>query len=267
VDNYHGTMESARPGSAGTEPFTLSTGETVELPLRTDATMLAAVFPAPRDRVDAALPDGLRPVRATADGRAAVALLSVEYHEVDGGTIEPYDEFAVVLPAAHGPPRAASSVPYLSALLRATSGYVLAMPVTTEPARALGAEVWGFPKRVAAVDHEDLGSWRRTRVSVDERRVVELAVEWPPAAPAPAPIEGYSYTFDGERLRRVPNAVGPDADVGVWPFTDRVRVALGNHPRADPIRDLEAEFDGRALARLVIDGEARFYLGEPLVWD
>jgi hypothetical protein len=160
----------------------------------------------------------------------------------------------------------ASSVPYLSALLRATSGYVLEMPVTTESARALGVEVWGFPKTVADVDHEDLGSWRRTRVAVDGRSVVELAVDWSPTAPAPAPIEGYSYTRDEEGLRRVPSAVGPDADVGGWPFTDRVRIALGDHPRADPIRELDADLDGRALARLSIDGEIRFGRGEPLAW-
>lgn len=118
------------------------------------------MFAAPREPVKKLLPDGLRAIRVP--GRnAAIAFLSVEYHRIGDGAIEPYDEFAVVLPAAHGSP---APVPSLAALSRGPSGYIWYLPVTTEPAEALGVDVWGFPKTVADITHEDDGSRRRTTV-------------------------------------------------------------------------------------------------------
>jgi len=238
------------------DPMTLSTGQTVEFPVDLEATMLGAVYSAPRAPVDALLPGGVQPIRATPGGDAAVTFLSVEYHDIGVNGIDPYDEFGVIVPATHG----ATTVPYLSPLTRATSGYVWYLPVTTEPARALGVDVWGFPKVVADITHEDEGSQRRTTVSIDGERFVTMLVDRPPSIHRQD--DGYSYSVRDGALLYTPADI--DAEIGGWPFTDAVAVTLGEHDRAEVLRDLNLGLDGRALARIALDGTVRFHPGEPL---
>ena len=66
--SYHNMRsDQASPTASGeTERMTLSTGETITLPLSVEATMLGAVFAVPRRQLAALLPDGLRPMRVTA---------------------------------------------------------------------------------------------------------------------------------------------------------------------------------------------------------
>jgi hypothetical protein len=245
---------SRTPAATGAGPVTLSTGQTVELPLTTRATMVGAVFPAPWESVASLLPAGLRPLRVTPE-TAAVTLLSVDYHHVGVEGIDPYDEFAVVVPAVRG---AAASLPVGSALSRATSGFVWYLPVTTEPARALGVDVWGYPKAVADVTHEDDGARRHTTVALDGTHLVTLSVERPPTVPLSR--DGYNYTIADGSLCRVPTDVS--GRVGAWPFTRRASVSFGDHPRVAPLAALD--LGGRALARLAVDGTARFHPGDPV---
>lgn len=247
------TPEGPRAGSAVQDSVTLSTGHTVHLPVRTHATMFGATFAAPKPAVTDFLPDGLHPIRATPTGNAAVTFLSVEYHEVAIPDLDPYDEFAVIIPASHSSP---SRIPYVSTLTQATNGYVWYMPVTTEPAKAFGIETWGFPKVVADISHEDDGTVRQTTVTIDGKRFITCEIARPPTIQMED--EGISYTVKDNTLIRVPNKI--DADAGGWPFSTNVSVTLGDHPKADPLRSLD--LGTRALARVSVDGNAYFYPGE-----
>lgn len=243
------------PDDPGDEPSVpLSTGQTVDLPLETQATVLGAAFSAPTDGVGALLPDELRPLRATPTGNAAVVLLSVEYHHVGVPGIEPYDEFAVVVPAVPD----VSDVAVESSDDAPVGGYVWYLPVTSNPARALGVDVWGYPKTVADVAHEDVGSRRRTTVTVDGERFVELSVDRPPSVGLS--VEASSYAGDGGDLQRIPAAV--DGDLGGWPLSSAVSLTFGDHDRAGPLRDLD--LGGRALARVSFEGRVTFHEGVPV---
>lgn len=231
----------------------LSTGETVSLPLSTEGTFLGAAFSAHREALRGLLPSGLEPVRV-APGRAAVLFLSVSYRRIGDGEIAPYEEFGVAVPAVHG----ATTLPFASLLRRGLSGYVSFLPVTTEPAKALGTDVWGFPKVVADVVHEDDGARRRTTVSVDGEEVVAFEAKRPPTMRRRE--RGFAYSVSDGRLLRAPITV--DGDVGVWPYSDAASVEFGDHPRARRLRSLDV--GGRALARFVVDGEAVFGPGEPV---
>lgn len=217
--------------------------------------MLGAVFAAPRQQVTALLPDELQPMRVTAGGKAAVTFLSVEYHRIGNGEIDPYNEFAIILPAVH---ESTTTIPYLSALTQETSGYMWCLPVTTEPAKALEVDIWGFPKVVADITHEDAVTRRRTTVTVDGERFITFETTRPPSIETQD--DGYTYTVKDGELLRVPNEV--DGEVGVWPFSDEVSVSFGEYHRAEPLRGLD--IGDRALARVSVEGEARFYPGEPL---
>jgi hypothetical protein len=241
------TADVSCPGGTDGVVETLSTGHRVELPLSTTARARGVVLTASRSAVRALLPEGLRPVRATPT-RAAVTLLSVAYDRIDGCDVEPYDEFAVVLPAVPADASTWSAVEHVG-------GYVDYLPVTTEPARALGVEVWGYPKVVADVTHDERGSTRRTTVTVDGERFVELSVDRPPTVETSLSSASYT-TMDGRLLRE---RLTVDGQVGAWPASGAFSLTLGDHPRADRIRRLDA--GDRALLRVAADVEFTIHAG------
>lgn len=236
------------------EPITLSTGETVSVPLSTEATVYGAIFSADRAAVAELLPPELKPIRAT-PRRAAVTFLAVEYHRIGDDVMEPYDEFSVMFPAVEAGER---SWPVASLATHGASGYVWYLPVTTEPAKALGVDIWGYPKEVAEIDHDDHIAGRRTTVRADGQDVITLDVEKVPAVDQVQ--EGTSYTVRDGTLLREPLTL--DGRLGAWPYSRQARWTLGDHPRAERLRTLD--LGERALVRLRFDGEFVIGAGEPV---
>lgn len=245
---------SVADGDGGTDDrTTLSTGETVELPLATAATIYGAVVSARTRRVAELLPAGLSPI-TVGPGRAAVTVLTVEYDRIGEDAMAPYDEVAVLFPAVED----AAGGSLSSLLSGGIGGYVWYMPVTTDSAEALGVEVWGYPKVVADVDHEETDSGRRTTVSVDGESVLSISIDRPPVLDSSA--TGYSYTEQGGRLHR--QTLDMRGDVGLWPCSSGVSYTLGGHDRAETLRSLD--LGGGALARLYADGEFVVHAGEQI---
>jgi len=225
---------------------TLSTGHQVQVPLSTHATMTGAVLSADREAVRGLLPEGLEPIRAT-PSRAAVTFLCVAYDRIGKrGEITPYDEFGVLLPAVHD---GSNTLPFVSVLTKGVSGYVWYLPVTTDPAMALGVDIWGYPKEVADITHRDEGSTRHTSVQVDGQHLLEVSIDRPPTFGQTD--SGVSYTVsDGTLLQE---RLELDGQLGVWPYSSRVSYTLGDHPRAETLRGLD--LSDRALMRFAADTE------------
>ena len=206
----------------------LSTGHEITLPLSCRARLGGCVFAADWSPLRAALPDDLTPIRL-GSRRGAVAVVGIEYHAV--GPLDPYREFAVVVPVAD---RGVAGVP---ATLSGVGGYVVDLPVTTEPARALG-DVWGFPKSVTDVE---VGITPQSVDVVvadgdDGRPDVELSVD---VGDAPAHrfrrrLTAYAH-LDG-RLVRVP--IDLDAEVRHARGGTGVRLGRGRGRYAAVLRDL-----------------------------
>jgi hypothetical protein len=238
----------------------LSTGHEVTVPLDTEAEATAVVVTADAGAVAERLPEGLAPVRL-APGRTAVTVLSVDYRRIGDDAMAPYEEFGVLLAAtpADGP------VPELRALGRGLTGsagtvggYVAALPVTTEPARALGVEIWGYPKSVADIRITDRGDRRRTAVGGERGHVLTFEVPW--NSRFRTTVETASYTDGtgtggdpGGRLRA--QSLELSGAFGVRPFGGRY--SLGHHPLAERLRGLGL---GRSLGTVAFDG--RFVIGE-----
>lgn len=249
VDGSEGS--DAADGSEPSTTRTLSTGHSVELPLALSACITGAVVSAPLDHAGALLPEGLRPLRVT-PRRGAITVLSVDYDRIGDDAMAPYDEVSVQVPSV---PAGASTVPVLSGLYRATSGYVRYMPVTTAPARALGREVWGYPKVVADVSIDHGPSRTRTEVTVDGERLLAMDVARPPTVPLR--LRGTTYSVLDGTVVRAETAMG--GRIGAWPFSEGASVAFGSHPVAD-----ELTGDGlgdRAILRIAAD--CSFAIGPP----
>ena len=247
------TGDSTRLGGTDGESETLSTGHEVALPLSTHATMTGAVLSAAPDAVNDLLPAGLTPVRATRN-RAAVTLLCVDYDRIgyDSG-ITPYNEFGVLIPAVHDDTR---TLPYVSVFTRGVSGYVWHLPVTSEPAKALGVDIWGYPKEVAEITHDDDGSTRHTSVRLDGQHLIDVTVERPPMFSQSDSSVSYT-TNDGDVLCEELELNG---EIGLWPYSSKVSYTLGDHPRAQRLGELD--LSDRALMRFAADTEFVIHEGD-----
>ncbi|RRJ31179.1 acetoacetate decarboxylase family protein [Halocatena pleomorpha] len=240
---------------SGSERVTLSTGQTVTLPLSTRATMTGVVISAALDGVRKLLPSGLSPVRL-GPRRAAVTFLAVEYHSVDGGTVEPYNEFGVLVPAF----RDASNSGFRGRLPGGVGGYVWYLPVTTEPARALGVEIWGYPKVTGEIDITDSGSRRQTTVSVDGKHLLTVEIGRPSSLPVEPSVRTESYTVQDGTVLKEPLSF--EGQFGVWPLSTQLSYTLGSHPRADALRELS--LGNRALVRCHGTGTFEIHPGTPI---
>lgn len=241
--------DDREPGRAGDRTERrLSTGQVVELPLACEFTAAGGLFPASAERLSVRLPERLSPVRV-APGTGAVALVGIEYHRVGG--LAPYDEFAVVVPVVADPRTELAGVQLLGGDV---GGYVDWLPVTTEASVALGTEVWGYPKELAAIEVEDRGGVRRTTVSVDGERVLALDVRR--ASGREREMTARSYTVKDGRLLASRAALA--GEFAVRPLSRQVSLSLSDHERADALRDLGVR--DRSLGRLYAQ-QARARLG------
>lgn len=226
----------------------LSTGQTVSVPLETDASLSGVALSADYESVDGLLPESLSAVRLT-PRRSAVVLLSVDYNEVSGGAVEPYNEVGIMIPAvpAAGP---------MSTLRQPSKigGYVWQLPVTTEPACALGREIWGYPKSVADIEITTDGSRTETHLHRDDKHVLSLAIDRPSTHSLTVPLS--SYTQKAGELIRTPLAFR--GALGCRPLSRRVDWQLGDHPWAETLRSASL---GRPL--VVFSGECTFEIGHP----
>lgn len=228
----------------------LSTGHEVRLPLSTTATMTGGLFTASVDAACQMVPDGLVPARVT-PARTLLLLLSVEYQRIDRNQLTPYGEFGVFIPAVPDDNRAT----LLAALTGGLGGYTWQLPVTSEPARALG-DIWQFPKTVASVAFERKDIRRQTTLAVDGQRVLQLDV--PRSRTVPLRLTAQSYTDGDGTVRRVPVRVAGHG--GLTP--SRSRVDLGDHAWADQLRVLGV--GPTSLASIAFEGEFMIYPPERL---
>ena len=140
---------------------TLSTGHEIDLPLELEFAMGGVTVPARRSRLEALLPDELSAL-VVAPGVGCVTLVGIRYHRVgrdpraeDAGEetgLEPYDEFAVIVPAVR---EGRTDAPLAQLVGGEIGGYVHWLPVTTDASVALGREIWGYPKERADITIAD----------------------------------------------------------------------------------------------------------------
>ncbi len=199
----------------------LSTGHEVSLPLELSLAMGGVVVPARRSRLEAVLPDGLSSL-AIAPGVGCVALIGIQYQRVgsdgqDAMGLEPYDEFAIIIPAAHG---RRTNVPIAQLVGGEIGGYVHWLPVTTEPAVALGRELWGYPKERTDITVTDSPEGIRTVVAGGrdgDRETVRLEVSRPRTSARARDWTLASYTTKEGALMRTPAHVRGNVSIGIGP--------------------------------------------------
>lgn len=184
-----------------------------------------------------------------------MTVLVVRYDRVGDDTISPYDEVGVLFPAVEAGMR---TFPYLSLFRRPVSGYVHTLPVTTEPARAFGVDVWGYPKLVATIDVTDEERTRRATVTTEEGTLLSVSIRRPRTVPAR--LSGYNFTVMEDELRREPTKLR--GRVGGWFGGDEASLSFGDHPIGRQLQGVDV--GERPLLRLAADCEFTIGAGDPL---
>lgn len=237
-----------------TREHELSTGHVVELPLRIEGRTDGVCLPVPVDGLHEHLPAGLSPLRLTRR-YGVLTLLLQDYTTVENGSLAPYDELSVQIPAV---PEGSSSLPLYSALRHATSGYVWYMPVSTDAAVALG-DLWGFPKVVGDVTIERRRDRTTASVAVDGESLLELTVA--SARGVETSVSGTAFTeLDGELTRVRTESTGR---IGAWPLSTAFALRFGEHDVAERMRALEP-VTRRAVLRLSAECTYEFWAGVPI---
>jgi hypothetical protein len=149
-------------------------GEAAKLPIfYYDGTAQTAVFPARLGALRGLLPDPRFVPARLAPGLGAVGVTCFEYRDTDIG---PYNELAITIVLNHPP--FASNLPgraLLAGLRRKQlHAWVHHLPVTTEIARAMGVDLYNYPKFVGSIDYEERVGRRSCRLGEGDEHILTL---------------------------------------------------------------------------------------------
>lgn len=189
-----------------------------------DHETITGAFPASTAKVRRLLPSPrLEPVEAT-PGVTLVRMTALEYGNIDG--LAPYNEYSITVPVLYNVAGHPSGLP---------CGYITHLPVTTEEARWVGVDLYGFPKFVAEITFQDTADGRRCVVRADSMDVITLQARKVHAIAES--MEFYIYTLKDKQLIRTPVQVR-----GLW-GTSRVSggalCSFGDHPIVAGLRDVD----------------------------
>jgi len=205
-----------------------------------DLAAARALMPTPRHQV------------LSLGGRALVAVHCLEYRQSDIG---PYNEVSIAVAAVHGRAPLVPAARLLAAIL--TDHYpahVVALPVTTEVALWGGLDVFGYPKYLATIEHEETMAARVCRLRDRETGALILEARG-------GRLPTHRYPQRPGRLRRLELTTYPrrgqttlrarlDINLQEAAFAygrPRLELELGAHPRAEVLRRLAL---GRQLQHL-----------------
>lgn len=213
--------------------FTLSSGKKYGLPVRYyDWSIMMALFPAPVENVQALIPTKKLNLVEPASGTTMIILAAMQYRNVEG--LAPYNEAAVFLPVEFEEKSNNSEQIVNFPNVKCFDLYFHHLPVTTQEARDLGVEVFGFPKFVADINIEDINDKSRCKLSADGKNIFNLEVK--KLESDPVPINFTCYTVkDGNLLKSFVPTQGKFASSQE---SNDVICELGDHPIAEELKKL-----------------------------
>jgi hypothetical protein len=136
-----------------------------------DVMFMSVSILAPLDKIRALLPSNrLKPYRIT-PWQGALSITAYEYRESDIG---PYNEVSIAVPVTID-----KETPMFTGSLRRMPKDLMVyshhLPVTTEIARAVGADFAGYPKFIADIRFVEEGDWLSCELKADGQDVLRLS--------------------------------------------------------------------------------------------
>lgn len=210
-----------------------SQGHTVRVPcFYYDVTHFSVGFLAPLKALEALLPSPEIQLLRVTPKRGLLHIGVFEYRDTDVG---PYNEVAVSVAALPGT-RARVGTGLLKAMREGPTAYVWQLPVTTEIARHLGVEFYGFPKFLADITIRHGEGLGRCRLAADGQVIFDLRAE----LPEPQAANRYYYhtlSMSEGRIVRAEVSMNLRAR-GTSQARNDVEIEFGDHPIGGRLADL-----------------------------
>lgn len=198
-----------------------------------DASAIIAAFPIDLVKAAALIPPGdVHPFRFWNTGLLIVTV--IDYRKTDIGS---YIEYSLAIACTKGARPAPRLLP--GALMKAfgTGQYVFDLPVSSEVSVKGGRGIWGMPKHQANLDFRTGSRWISAQYDLEGQMVSRFDVKRPASAWLPLSMGAANYcVFRGMMMKSLIYFSGKAGVHLLKPGS--ARLVLGDHPRADTIRNL-----------------------------
>lgn len=199
-----------------------------------EASSLMAAFPCDWEAARKLMPEGdVHPFRLWKKGIVLVTV--IDYRQTDIGS---YIEYSIAIACTKGKRPAPRLLSGMFMKWFGTGQYVYDLPVSTEISTKGGKGIWGMPKHQASLDYFEGKKWVSAQYDLDGEMVTRIDVKRPKKTRFPLRMGARNYCmFRGMIYRSFIYFAGKTG----LSFFKRAgaRFVLGNHPRADALRDLK----------------------------
>ncbi len=196
-----------------------------------DSMKLDAAFPASYDGLKALLPSARRmhPIQVS-PGQGVVIISTMEFRDNDLG---PYNEVSINIPFTLDE----ATPPSAGILAEVPNFWVHRLPVSTEIARATGAEFGGYPKFLASIEFERQDNWVVCHLAEGDQHILTLAGRhYDELQEAPRARANYFTTRGGRILRS--EAIARKRLQAISADPSDVQLDLGDHPVSEELKGL-----------------------------
>lgn len=201
-----------------------------------ESSAIIAAFPINLEKAAALIPPGdVHPFRLWNSGLLLVTV--IDYRKTDIGA---YIEYSLAIACTKGANPAPRLLP--AALMRffGTGQFVFDLPVSTEISVKGGRGIWGMPKHQANLDFVTGKEWVSAQYDLDGQMVSRFDVRRPRSAWLPLNMGAANYCiFRGMIMKSLIYFRGKCG----FHFlkAGSARLVIGNHPKAQLLRDLEID--------------------------
>ncbi|MCB8883075.1 acetoacetate decarboxylase family protein [Acidisoma cellulosilytica] len=201
-----------------------------------DSSAIIAAFPIDWDKAAALIPPGdVHPFRLWKRGVLLVTV--VDYRLTDIGA---YIEYSLAIACTKGARPAPPLLPAVLMSLFGSGQYVFDLPVSTEISVKGGKGIWGMPKHQANLDFLTGSQWVSSQYDLDGQMVSRFDVRKPSSYWLPLNMGATNYCVFRDMMMK--SVIYFQGKAGVHLLrSDAARLRLGDHPRAQIIRDLDVD--------------------------
>ncbi len=197
-------------------------GEKGEVPAKYfDVFSFAAVFPVSARKLKKYLPSKKMDIIKPFPGISLIFIVAYEYKHISA--LEPYNEVGIGYP-----------LKFRDGEQDFDGSQFIHLPVTTERARELGVDLFGYPKFVADITFDDYEN--SLKCTVHHENQLMLTLEVPKMEVEEEFSENHSFTVKDDKLLRT--RVTSQGFSGSSNERGKAKLKLGNHPISKEIKKL-----------------------------
>jgi len=201
-----------------------------------DSPALFAVFQINAEKARKLIPgDEIHPMRLWNKGLLVISI--IDYLDTNIGK---YIEFSVAIACTHGSKPAPRLLPALLMGPYGTGQWVFDLPVSTEVSVKGGKGIWGMPKHQANLNYIIGDKTISSQYDLDGQFAMKVEIERPASTWLPLNMGAVNYcAFRGLLMK---STIYFKGKLG-FSFHKKGsgRIILGDHPRVQPLKDLEIE--------------------------